>query len=54
MEEVNGILVMALLVIIFAVDNASSSHTDNQKNDFLVLGKGPTYEINVRFGIAEK
>ena len=26
-------------VIIFDVDNNSSSHTDNQKNVFLVLGK---------------
>ena len=31
--------------IIFGVDNSSSSHTDNHK-DFLMLGKGPTDDIN--------
>ena len=35
-------------VIIFGVDNSSSSHADNHKNNFLVLGEGPT------FGSAEK
>ena len=33
-------------VIIFGVDNSSSSHVDNRKNNFLVLGKGPTFGIN--------
>ena len=28
--------------IVFGVYNSSSSHTDNRKNDFLVLGEGPT------------
>ena len=32
-------------VIIFGVDNSSSSHSDNCKNNFLILGKGPTYDI---------
>ena len=32
-------------VIIFDIDNTSSSHADNLKNVFLVLGKGPTYGI---------
>lgn len=32
-------------VIIFYIDNTSSSHADNLKNIFLVLGKGPTYGI---------
>ena len=32
-------------VVIFGVDNISSSHTDNQKNNFLVLVEGPT-DIN--------
>ena len=32
--------------VIFCVDNSSSSHADNRKNDFLVLGQGPTYRIN--------
>ena len=27
-------------VVIFGVDNSSSSHTDNFKNDFLVFGEG--------------
>ena len=41
-------------VIIFGVDNSSSSHTDNHKNNFLVLGEGTTYDINGSFGAAEK
>ena len=34
-------------VVIFGVDNSSSSHTDNQKNDFLILGEGNTFVILV-------
>ena len=34
-------------VINFDVDNSSSSHTDNWKKDFLVLGEGPTSSINI-------
>ena len=30
-------------VIIFGVDNSSSSHSDNRKNNFLILGESPTY-----------
>ena len=41
-------------VVIFDVDNTSSCQIDNQKNYFLVLGEGPTFEINDSFGIAEK
>ena len=41
-------------VAIFGVDNTSSSHTDNQKNNFLVLGEGPTDGINDTTGAAEK
>ena len=33
-------------VIIFSVDNSSSSHTDNRKNDVLVSGEGTSNEIN--------
>ena len=33
---------------------SSSSHTDNQKNNFSVLGEGPTDGINVSTGAAEK
>ena len=38
-------------VIIFDVDNSSSSHAYSCKNNFLVLGKGPTFG---RFGSPEK
>ena len=41
-------------VIIFWVDNSSSSHTDNLKNDFLILGEGPTFGINGSFGVSKK
>ena len=41
-------------VIIFGVDSSSSSHVDNRKNNFLILGLGPTYGINGKFGSAEK
>ena len=37
-------------IIIFGVDNISSSHADNRKNNFLVLGDGPTFGINGSFG----
>ena len=47
----NGI---ARNIIIFSVDNSSSSHVDNRKNNFLILGLGPTYGINGRFGSVEK
>ena len=33
-------------VVIFGVDNSSSSHTDHRKNNFLGLGKGPNDGIN--------
>ena len=41
-------------VVIFGVDNSSSSHTDNRKIDFLVLGKVDTFGINENFGAPEK
>ena len=41
-------------VIIFGVDNSSSSYSDNHKNNFLVLGEGPTYDINGSSGSTEK
>ena len=40
-------------VIIFGVDNSSSSHADNL-NDVLILGEGPTFGINGSFGSPEK
>ena len=48
------LLILARNNVIFGVDNSSSSHTDNHKNNFLVLAKGPTYDINGSFGSAEK
>ena len=36
------------IFVIFDVDNSSSSHTDNCKNNFLVLGEGPTYGKKVK------
>ena len=41
-------------VTVFGVDNNSSSHTDNLKNDFLMLGEDPTFGINGRIGVSEK
>ena len=41
-------------VVIFDVDNTSSSHTNNQKDNVLVLGEGPTKAINDRICAAEK
>ena len=38
----------------FGVDNSSSSHTYNLKNDFLILGEGDTFGINGSFGAPEK
>ena len=32
-------------VVIFAVDNSSSSHSDNHKNNILVLGEGPKFQL---------
>ena len=40
-------------VVIFIVDNGSSSHADNCKNSFLVLGDDPTFGINGSVGSAE-
>ena len=41
-------------VIIFGVDNSSSSHSDNRRNNFFILGEGPTFGINGNFGFREK
>ena len=41
-------------VIIFGVDNNSSSHSDKYKNNFLILGEGPTFRSNEKFGSPEK
>ena len=44
----------ARIVATFGVDYSSSSHTDNQGNDFLISGEGDTFRINGRFGAPEK
>ena len=56
MKQVNGVLIMAFLrnVLIFDVDNNSSCHTDNQKNDFLILDEVLTFGINGSFGSSEE
>ena len=41
-------------VLIFGIDNNSSSHTDNQKNNLLVLGERPIDGINESTGAAKK
>ena len=41
-------------VVIFGADNGSSSHAYNLKNNFLILGKGPNFEINRSFGSPEE
>ena len=41
-------------VIVFGTDNSSTSHSDNFKNNFLILVEVPTYGINGRFESPEK
>ena len=41
-------------VIIFDVNNSSSSHADNDNNNVLVLGERPTFGINGRVGSPER
>ena len=43
MEKVRGILLMVFQQCCYY---CSSSHADNHKNNFLVLGEGATYGIN--------
>ena len=40
-------------VIVCGVGNSSSSHTDNRKNNFLVLGEVPTFRTNGSFDSPE-
>ena len=40
-------------VIIFGVDNSSWSHSDNCKNNFVMLDEGPTCGFNGSFGSPE-
>ena len=44
----------AEIVIIFCVNSSSSSHVDNCKNNFSILGLGPIFGINGSFGSSEK
>ena len=44
----------AINVVIFGVDNSSSFHTDNRKNNVLVTGEGPTQGISDSTGSAGK
>ena len=41
-------------VIIFGVDNSSSSHCNNCKNNFLILGEGSTFGINGKVDSPDK
>ena len=41
-------------VISLGVNNSSSSGIDNSRNNFLLLGKGPTEYTNGTVGVAEK
>ena len=41
-------------IMIFGADNSLSSHFDNRKNNFLILGEGPTFRINGKFESPEK
>ena len=41
-------------IIIFGVDNSSSSHSDNRINNFFISVEGATYGINGSFGSPEK
>ena len=45
---------IARKVIVIGVDNSSLFHADNCNNNFLVLGEGPTFRINGKFGSLEK
>ena len=41
-------------VIVFDADISSSSLSDNRKNNFLIIGEGPTFVINGGFGSPKK
>ena len=41
-------------VIIFDVDNSSSSHSDNRKNILLTLGESPSFGLNGSFAWPQK
>ena len=41
-------------VVVFGVDDSSSSHADNCKNNIWILGEVPTYRIDEKFDSPEK
>ena len=41
-------------VITFCIDNTSSCHADNRKNNFLISGEGDTFGIDESFGALAK
>ena len=41
-------------VIIFGVDKSLSFHSNNRKNNILMLGEGGTFGINGSFGVPKK
>ena len=41
-------------IIIFDFDNSSSLHTNNTKNNFLMLSEGPTDDINGSVGASKQ
>ena len=55
-DQIHGALVINLLefVAIFGVDNPLSSHSDNRKNNLLVLGEEPSDCINDNVVTTEK
>ena len=55
MQKVRGLLInFARYVVIYGVNKTSSSYTYNKKNNFLILGEGPTDSINDSIDAAEK
>ena len=45
---------LAKNTVIFGIDDFSSSHSDNCKNKFLMIGEGPAYGINGSFGLPKR
>ena len=55
MDLIHGVLVdSGGNVIISGVDNSSSSHSNNWKNNVLVLAEVPTDDVNDSIGTAEQ
>ena len=44
----------ARIIISLSINNSLSCHSDNRKNNFLILGESRTYGINESFGSLEK